>query len=71
MQKNNRHTYVCTKLFLYYFLTDKGFVPYRVAPDKRDCHKLVWLYDDSKEIRDAVDEYYAMDYDDIVSMYNM
>lgn len=65
MRKNNRGTYVCKKLSLYNFLTDNGFVPYRVAPDMRNCHRLVWLYDDSTEIREAVDEYYAMDYDDI------
>lgn len=52
-------TYVCRKLFLYYFLTEKSFVPYRVVPDKWDCKKVVWLYEDSPEIRAAVEEFYA------------
>lgn len=55
-------TYVCRKLFLYNFLTRKGFEPYRVAIDKYDCKKNVWLYDDCKELRVAIEEYYSMDY---------
>lgn len=53
-------TYVCRKSKLYKFLTEKGFVPYDVCPDKWDCKKTVWLYDDSEEIRAAVEEYYSM-----------
>ena len=52
-------TYVCRKLFLYYFLTEKGFKPYRTVPDKWDCNKTIWFYDDSNEIRNAVEEYYS------------
>lgn len=33
-------TYVCRKLFLYYRLTSKGFVPFKVCPDKYDSEKL-------------------------------
>lgn len=52
-------TYVCRKLFLYFFLTERGFKPFKVAPDKWDCKKSVWLYSDSPELRDVVEEYYA------------
>lgn len=58
----NNKTYVCRKLFLYEFLTKKGFVPYKVAIDKYNCKKNVWLYDDCQEIRNAVEEYYSMNY---------
>lgn len=51
-------TYVCRKLRLYSFLTDCGFKPYRAVPDMYDSSRLVWLYEDSDEIRDAVEEYY-------------
>lgn len=53
-------TYVCKKIRLYTFLTERGFVPYDTVPDKWDCRRLVWLYDDSEEIRAAVEEYYAL-----------
>ena len=56
----SKKTYVCRKLFLYNFLTEKGFQPFKVAPDKFDCKKLVWLYTDCAEIRNAVEEYYAI-----------
>lgn len=52
-------TYVCRKLFLYYFLTEKGFEPFKVVPDKYDCKKTIWLYTDSPELRDCVEEFYA------------
>lgn len=57
-----KKTYVCRKIFLYNFLTSKGFVPFRVCPDKFDCKKYIWLYTDSPQLRDAVEEYYSMDY---------
>lgn len=55
-------TYVCRKLYLYRFLTKKGFEPFRVDIDKYDCKKYIWLYTDSAELKKAVDEYYSMDY---------
>lgn len=58
MQKKN-DVYVCRKLFLYYFLTEQGFVPFANRPDKFDCRKRVWLYEDSQEIRAAVEDFYA------------
>lgn len=52
-------TYVCRKLYLYHLLTERGFVPFKVAPDKFNCKHTVWLYPDSPELRDTVEEYYA------------
>ena len=57
-----KKTYVCRKLFLYNFLTEKGFKPFKVCPDKWDCNKLVWLYTNSPEMDSAVEEYYSRDY---------
>ena len=51
-------TYVCRKLFLYYRLTELGFKPYAVKPDKYDVNKVVWLYDDCEGIRQAVNDFY-------------
>ena len=55
----NSKTYVCRKLWLYEFLTKKGYKPYKVAVDKYDCDKLVWLYTDSDSLRADVEEYYS------------
>ena len=52
-------TNVCRKLYLYYYLTQQGFQPRSTRPDKFDCKKLVWLYDDTKELRNAVEDFYA------------
>ena len=51
-------TYVCRKIQLYNFLTARGFKPFRVAPDKWDAARLVWLYDATPELAAAVTEYY-------------
>lgn len=56
MVKKNADTYVCKRRFLYNGLTKMGFKPYKVAPDMYDCNRLVWLYDDSKELRDAIEK---------------
>ena len=52
-------TYVCRKIRLYQYLSSKGYVPYKTCIDKYNCKRLVWLYDDSDGLRDAVEEYYA------------
>lgn len=58
MNKKSK-TYVCRKLFLYYYLTEQGFEPFANRPDKFDCKKRVWLYNDSQELRCAINEFYA------------
>lgn len=58
----DKKTYVCRKLFLYQFLTKKGFEPFRVCVDKYDCKKTIWLYTDSEYLRECVEEYYSMKY---------
>lgn len=51
-------TYVCKKIKLYDYLTNKGYKPYRVATDIYNSERKVWLYDDSKELRSDIDCYY-------------
>ena len=51
-------TYVCRKIYMYNFLTARGFEPFAVQPDKYDCHRLIWLYEDTDKLRDAIEEYY-------------
>lgn len=51
-------TYVCKKIKLYEYLTNKGYKPYRVATDIYNAERKVWLYDDSDNLRKDIDNYY-------------
>ena len=53
-------TYVCKKIKLYEYLTNKGYKPYRVATDIYNAERKVWLYDDSDNLRKDIDNYYKM-----------
>jgi hypothetical protein len=53
-------TYVCRKLWLYEHLTRKGFEPFKVSVDKYDTKKTIWLYTDSPELREEVENYYSV-----------
>ncbi len=48
-------TYVCRKLYLYYLLTERGFVPFKAAQDKFNVKFHVWLYTDSPELQNVFD----------------
>ena len=51
--------YVCRKINLYYYLTERGFKFINYRPDKYDCNKIVWIYRDSEELREAIEDFYA------------
>lgn len=51
-------TYVCTKIKLYDYLSNKGHKPYRVSTDIYNTKRKVWLYDDNKQLRKSVEDYY-------------
>lgn len=52
--------YVCRKIRLYSFLLDKGFKPVQVRPDRDQNERLVWIFDDTQVLRNAIEEYYAI-----------
>lgn len=60
-ERSNGGTYVCRRIKLYSYLTTHGFKPYSVVPDMYDTERVVWLYEDSDDIREAVSDYYAQD----------
>ena len=51
-------TYVCKKIWLYEYLSNRGFVFYKACRDKFNPKHTVWLYDWSEELENAVNEYY-------------
>lgn len=51
--------YVCRKIRLCSFLLNKGFKYERIDIDVNNPNRKVWLFKDSKELRDAIEEYYS------------
>lgn len=66
----NQNVYVCRKLFLYYHLTKEGFKPISHRPDKYNCDKVVWIYEDSPMLRDAVEDFYAHKPENLITRRN-
>ncbi len=52
--------YVCRKIRLYNFLLERGFKPIQVRPDKDYAKRLVWIFNDTTALRNAVEDYYAI-----------
>lgn len=52
--------YVCRKIRMYNFLIEKGYRPKQIRPDKMNANRLVWIFEDTAELRNMVEEYYAI-----------
>lgn len=52
--------YVCRKIRLYSFLLDKGHKLVQVRPDRDFPKRLVWIFNDTEELRADIEEYYAI-----------
>lgn len=50
--------YVCRKMRLLTFLIKNGFYPFASRIDNKDNTRLVWLFNDSVELRCAIESYY-------------
>ena len=50
--------YVCRRIRLYSFLSQQGYIPIMVQKDKYDPHRLIWLYEETDELKKAVCLYY-------------
>ena len=55
-----RQTYVCYRPRLCRYLMERGFTPYRTAPDKRNPRYTVWLFEHTPELAAAVLDYSIM-----------
>ena len=49
--------YFCTRLRMLEFLRRKGFYPIRTLPDVKDPRYSVWMFENSPELIEAVDEF--------------
>lgn len=49
--------YICKRLRLLEFLKDKGFLPLRTEPDIKNPKYSVWIFENSPELLDNIDEY--------------
>jgi hypothetical protein len=52
--------YVCRKIRLYDYLTKQGFRPVFIRADKNDPNRNVWIYENSIELKYAIETYYSM-----------
>lgn len=50
--------YVCRRIKLYSFLTEHNFKPKYIQPDKYDPDRLIWLYEETDDLKRAVSFYY-------------
>lgn len=50
--------YVCKKMRLLTHLHKNGFMPIRTQPDIKNPKYLVWIFENSEELRDCVESYY-------------
>lgn len=53
-----KQIYVCRRLRLLNHLKSKGFLPYQTQPDINNPRFNVWLYEETPELRNAIEDYY-------------
>lgn len=53
----NKH-YVCRRIKLYDYLTKQGFRPLFIRADRDNPDRNVWIYEDSIELKYAIEDYY-------------
>ena len=53
----NKPYYICKRLRLLEHLRMKGFIPYQILPDVRNPKYLVWMFENTPELADAVEEF--------------
>ncbi len=51
--------YRCKRYKLYAFLLAKGFEPYSVEVDNKNPRFINWMYGNTPELEDAIDEYFG------------
>ncbi len=56
---DNIRVYVCRRIRLFEALTKAGFVPFKTRPDRENPKYTVWLFLDSKELREEVEKFYS------------
>lgn len=54
----NKQQYVCRRIKLYDYLTKRGFRPMFIRADRDDPNRNVWIYEDSIELKCAIEDYY-------------
>lgn len=51
--------YRCKRYKLYAFLLEKGFEPFSVQIDNQNPRFINWMYGNTPELEDAIDEYFG------------
>ena len=53
----DRPYYYCSRLRLLEFLRNRGFYPLKTLPDAKDPRYNVWMFENTPELADAVEEF--------------
>ena len=54
--------YVCRKIRLMVFLQKKGYNFIKIQEDRNNPDRVVWIFIDTPDLREAIEEYYNRDY---------
>ena len=57
--KHKKELFSCKRLRLLSYLLDKGFEPVSEIPDPNNYKYKWWLFYNTKELEEALDEYFA------------
>ena len=61
---NQRKVYVCSKIKLNAYLNKHGYFAFMTRKDHYNPSRLVWIYEDSKPLKECIKEYYRAYYND-------
>lgn len=61
MERQCKHgeIYICKRLKLLQYLMEKGFMPDHDMPDITNLKYKWWVFNNSPELEDAIDEYFG------------
>ena len=57
--KNENKQFICTRPKLYSLLVSLGYEPIRILPNMRKPKYLVWVFEETPELREIVDDFYS------------
>ena len=58
-RKHKNEYYTCKRLRMLEYLKNEGFIPYLTLPDVDNPRYNVWLFHNTPELEDTVENYFA------------
>ena len=57
--ETKKSEYICIRPKLYSLLVNSGFTPIRISPNLRNPKFLVWIFEETPELKKIVDDFYS------------